>query len=95
MTVTDFEKISPAINGIGRIVQYRNSKCLQDPDNFSLSDAEQNEVICVFDGQISEGRPHGFGRAVYAESLRVYSGYMKNGAQHRVGRGIQISNHGT
>lgn len=48
--------------------------------SYDLSDPTQNDVTCIYDGQISEGRPHGFGRAIYGEQLKVYSGLMKNGS---------------
>lgn len=88
--MADFQNIKKAINGIGRIIQYRNNM-IQDSDStdaVNFSNPDQNEIVCIYDGQIVDGRPHGFGRAIYCDHLKVFTGPFENGMQKRSGRGI-------
>ena len=68
------------MNGIGRIVQYQN--------NF-----ESKKVWVIYEGEISQGRAHGFGRAIYnGDSKNNHIGYFENGLKS--GLGIEVSRKG-
>lgn len=75
----NFEQIHKALNGVGRITQYRNTMSLESPTSVDFSNEEQNEIVCVYDGLIGEGRPHGFGRAIFCDNLKVFTGPFDNG----------------
>lgn len=67
------------MNGIGRIVQYESS-------------FESKKVWVIYEGEISKGRAHGFGRAVYGDSKNNHIGYFENGLKS--GLGIEVSRKG-
>lgn len=51
-----------------------------------------NKVWVIYEGEIHNGRAHGFGRAVYGDSKNNHVGYFENGLKS--GLGIEMSRKG-
>lgn len=49
-------------------------------------------MYVIYEGSISQGKAHGFGRVVYGDSMNSYIGYLNHGVKH--GLGIEVSRKG-
>ena len=76
-----FPSLAPCLNGLGRIVQY------------SLDSAEDPSpsLLCLYDGLITQGRPHTFGRATFCAtpSLQLFLGPFMHGVPLKNRNGVR------
>ena len=66
----ELHEVSNYLNGIGRIIQYQSNddECISDPHMLYLQG--------VYEGQIKNGKAHGFGRMIYGQRHHVFTGYF-------------------
>jgi len=93
-TVTEWTEralISKHLSGVGRVIQYFNSRTEHEKLNFN--DPKQNFIWSVFEGEIKDGIGNGFARIIYGDSGKSYTGYYDEGIKS--GKGVQRQKDGS
>lgn len=79
-------EVSNYLNGIGRITQY------QSHDDQRICDPNNLYIQGIYEGQIQNGKAHGFGRMIFGQFHYAYTGYFDQALKH--GKGISLTSEG-